>query len=79
MHMNEIASRMRAQLTVIEQIYDIKIQNKDEIIRLAVENINDPRRVLALCTSLNTWAANNCIKGDIVMPLEVVISAIENL
>ncbi len=50
MNMTEIESKIQAQLTVIEQIYDIEIQNRDEIISLAAENIDDPRQVLMICT-----------------------------
>lgn len=75
--MNEIEGRMQAQLMVIEQIYDIKIQNKDELIRLAAENIDDPQWVLKVCTSLNTWIANNNAKGEVVISKEVVLSLME--
>ncbi len=79
MNMTEIESKIQAQLTVIEQIYDIEIQNRDEIISLAAENIDDPGQVLMICTSLNIWIANNNMRGMVVIPQAVVLSLIERL
>ncbi len=79
MHMNEIEGRVNAQLTVIEQVYDIKIQNREEIISLTAENIDDPRQVLMVCTMLNTWIANNNMQGTVVIPQSLVLSLIERM
>lgn len=77
--MNEIEGRVNAQLTVIEQVYDIKIQNREEIISLTAENIDDPRQVLMVCTMLNTWIANNNMQGTVVIPRSLVLSLIERM
>lgn len=79
MHMSEIESRIQAQLTVIEQVYSIKIQNKDEIIRLISDRIDNPKQVLMICTSLNTWIANSNKQGNIVIPQGVILSILERL
>ena len=79
MHMSEIESRMRAQLAVIEQVYSIEIQNKGEIIRLTSDSIDNPKQVLMICTSLNMWIANNNKQGTIVIPQEIILSAMERL
>lgn len=77
--MSEIERRMRAQLMIIEQVYDIEIQNLDEIISLTADKIDDVRQVLMICTSLNTWIANNNLQGAVSVPRAVVLSLIERL
>jgi hypothetical protein len=77
--MNEIERRMHAQLTIIEEVYAIKIQNRDEVVSLAGEKIDNPRQVLMICTLLNTWIANNNMRGTVVIPKAVVSSLIERL
>ncbi len=77
--MDEVERRMLAQLAVIEQVYGIKIQNRDDIILIASEKIDNPRQVLMICTSLKTWVAKNDKHGTVMIPEEVILSMIEGL
>ena len=77
--MDEIKERAEMQLRVIEQSYSIKIQNKVDITRIIADKISDKRQVLRVCTSLNYWVATNKIKGNVVIPLDVVIMILEKI
>ena len=70
--MNEIIEQAKAQLMMIEQIYDLKIINRDEVADLISSNVDNNRQVLTICSSLNSWILLNKKKGDIVIPQEVL-------
>jgi hypothetical protein len=70
--MDEIFEQANAQLMMIEQIYDLKIINRDEVARLIASNVDNNRQVLTICSSLNSWILLNKKKGDIVIPQEVL-------
>ncbi len=70
--MDKIAEQAKAQLMMIEQIYDIKIINRDEVVDLIASNIDNNRQVLTICSSLNSWILLNKKKGDVVIPYEVL-------
>jgi hypothetical protein len=72
--MTELGSLAKAQLMAIEQIYGIKIENRDQIAQLIGEKAGDKRQVLTICTSLNSWVATNgqkvvAIPQDVLEPL----------
>jgi hypothetical protein len=69
--MTELGSLAKAQLMAIEQIYGIKIENRDQIAQLIGEKAGDKRQVLTICTSLNSWVAANGGKA-VVIPQEVL-------
>lgn len=70
--MNEIAEQAKAQLMMIEQIYDMKIINRDELADLISSNVDNNRQVLTICSSLNSWILLNKKKGDVVIPEDVL-------
>jgi hypothetical protein len=70
--MDEIVEQAKAQLMMIEQIYDLKIINRDEVAGLIASNVDNNRQVLTICSSLNSWILLNKKKGDIVIPQEVL-------
>jgi len=70
--MDEIGEQAKAQLMMIEQIYDLKIINRDEVAGLIASNVDNNRQVLTICSSLNSWILLNKKKGDIVIPEEVL-------
>jgi hypothetical protein len=73
--MDEIWERAMAQLGIIEHVYSIEIQNKEEIARLIAKHVTDKRQVLAICTSLNSWIAGNNVEGKVAIPLDAVFPA----
>ena len=75
--MNEIEEQARAQLMMIEQVYALKITNRDEVARLIAERVDNDRQVLTICTSLNSWVLLNKKKGNVVIPHEVLIRLFE--
>ncbi|MBU3967253.1 MAG: hypothetical protein KKG76_07775 [Euryarchaeota archaeon] len=70
--MDEIGEQVKAQLMMIEKIYDLKIINRDEIAGLIASNVDNNRQVLTICSSLNSWILLNKKKGNVVIPQEVL-------
>ena len=70
--MDEIVEQAKAQLMMIEKIYDLKIINRDEVAGLIASNVDNNRQVLTICSSLNSWILLNKKKGDVVIPQEVL-------
>jgi len=76
--MDKIVKQAKAQLMMIEQIYDMKIINSDEVPGLIASNVDNNRQVLTICSSLNSWILLNKKKGDVVIPHEVLSRLFEN-
>ena len=70
--MNEIVEQAKAQMLMIEQIYGLKIINRDEVAGLIAANVDNERQILTICSSLNSWIHLNKKKGDVVIPREVL-------
>jgi hypothetical protein len=70
--MDEIVEQAKAQMMMIEQIYGLKIKNRDEIAGLIAANVDNERQVLTICSSLSSWILLNKKKGDVVIPREVL-------
>ncbi len=70
--MDEIGKQAKAQLMMIEQIYNLKIINRDEVAGLIASNVDNNRQVLTICSSLNSWILLNKKKGDAVISQEVL-------
>jgi hypothetical protein len=70
--MYEIAEQAKAQLMMVEHIYDLKIINRDEVAGLIAANVDNNRQVLTICSSLNSWILLNKKKGNVVIPEEVL-------
>ncbi len=75
--MDEIEEQSKAQLMMIEQIYGLKIINRDEVAGLIAANVDNDRQVLTICSSLNSWILLNKKKGDVVIPRDVVLRLLE--
>ena len=61
--MTELEAQAQSQLIAIEQIYGIRIENRDHIGRQIGEKAADRRQVLTICTALNSWVMdkNQCL------------------
>jgi len=70
--MDEIVEQAKAQMMMIEQIYGLKIINRDELAGLIAANVDNERQVLTICSSLSSWILLNKKKGDVVIPQEVL-------
>ncbi len=70
--MNEIVEQAKAQMMMMEQIYGLKIINRDEAAGLIAANVDNERQVLTICSSLSSWILLNKKKGDVVIPREVL-------
>jgi hypothetical protein len=75
--MDELKQRAETQLGIIESAYSIKILNKGEIVSLIAGKLKDKRQILMVCTSLNSWIASNDIRGEAVIPINIVLSYID--
>ena len=70
--MGELEELARTQLIMIEQIYSLKITNRNEIARTIASKVDNDRQVLAICSSLNSWVMLNRKKGIVAIPGEVL-------
>ena len=77
--MDEIGEQAKAQLMMIEKIYDLKIINRDEIAGLIALNVDNNGQVLTICSSLNSWILLNKKKGDVVIPEDVLSRLFETI
>ena len=75
--MDELAQRADMQLNVIETAYSIRIQNKEEIVSLLSKRLEDKRQIFLVCTSISSWIAGSNIRGDTVVPINIVLQLIE--
>ncbi|HSD58101.1 MAG TPA: hypothetical protein VLB04_07945 [Methanotrichaceae archaeon] len=75
--MDKTMERASAELTTIEIIHDVKFKNKDEIARMIAEGIGDERRALLVCTAINLWVVGNEIKGETVIPENLVADVLK--
>jgi hypothetical protein len=75
--MDELAQRAEMQLNVIETAYSIKIQNKEEIVKLLSKRLQDKRQIFLVCTSISSWIAGSNNRGDAVVPINMVMQLIE--
>jgi hypothetical protein len=75
--MDELAQRAEMQLSVIETAYSIRIQNKEEIVSLLSKKLQDKRQILLVCTSISSYIAGSNIRGDAVVPINIVLQLIE--
>lgn len=75
--MDEIIEQAKAQLMMIEQIYGLKIINRDEVAGLIAANVDSNRQVLTICSSLNSWILLNKKKEDVVIPRDVLLRLFE--
>jgi hypothetical protein len=70
--MQDQEERARSQLMAIELAYGIKIKNRDEAARIIADRVEDPRQVLSICTSLNSWVAVNGYQGEVAIPSKLL-------
>ncbi len=70
--MDEIVGQAKAQMMMIEQIYGLKIINRDEVAELIAANVDNGRQVLTICSSLNSWILLNKKKWNLIIPREVL-------
>lgn len=75
--MDELTQRANMQLNVIETAYSIRIQNKEEIVSLLSKKLEDKRQIFLVCTSISSWIAGSNIRGDTVVPINIVLQLIE--
>ena len=75
--MKEIVEQAKAQLMMIEQIYGLKIINRDDMAGLIAANVDNDRQVLTICSLLNSWILLNKKKGEVVIPLDVLLRLFE--
>lgn len=75
--MNEIEERAKAQLMMIEQVYSLKLANRDEVARLIASMVDNDRQVLSICSSLNSWVMLNRKSGNVVIPHEMLMRLFE--
>ena len=73
MNQAQAKARARALLDVIENMYEIRITNLEQVIEAITEKTLDEQRILTISTSLNSWVAMNPMDTrEVEIPVEVV-------
>ena len=73
MNQEQAKARARALLDVIENMYEIRITNSEQVIEAITKKTLDEQRILTISTSLNSWVAMNPMDtGEVEIPVEVV-------
>ena len=67
-----IEERLISHLTTIETVYNITINNKEEVAKWIADSISDEKNALTIATSLNTWVMMKNTGGSITIPISVV-------
>jgi hypothetical protein len=67
-----IEERLISHLTTIETVYNITINNKEEVAKWIAGSISDEKNALTIATSLNTWVMMSNTGGSITIPISVV-------
>ncbi|MCD4843687.1 MAG: hypothetical protein K8R25_04270 [Methanosarcinales archaeon] len=67
-----IEERLISHLTIIETVYSVTINNKEEVAKLIADSTSDEKNALAIATSLNTWVMMNSTGGSITIPISAV-------
>jgi len=67
-----IEERLISHLTTIETVYNITINNKEEVAKWIADSISDEKNALTIATSLNTWVMMNNTGGSITIPMGTV-------
>ena len=70
--MDEIEAMAKAHLSAIEIVNEVKLINKNEIVRLIAQGAKETKQVFLICTSINLWVARNKIQGEFQMPIGVL-------
>jgi len=73
MNQEQAKDRARALLGVIENMYEIRITNLEQVIEAITEKTLDEQKILTISTALNSWVAVNPLDtGEVEIPMEVV-------
>lgn len=61
------------ELDLIEEVHQIKIKNKEEIIQAILNKAEKSEYdVLQLCSVINLWIAQNRAADEVEIPIEIV-------
>jgi hypothetical protein len=71
--MGGIEEIVKAELMVIEDVYELRIVNRDEAAALIASKLDSKARALRVCTAINTWISMNKKADAMVIPEEVLM------
>jgi hypothetical protein len=61
------------ELDLIEDVHQIKLKNKEEIIQAILKKDEESEYdVLQLCSVINLWIAKNRASGELEIPIEII-------
>ncbi|MCK5217849.1 MAG: hypothetical protein KAJ93_08670 [Methanosarcinales archaeon] len=69
---NIIEERLISHLTIIETVYSVIINNKEEVAKWIADSTSDEKNALTIATSLNTWVMMNSTGESITIPISTV-------
>ncbi|MDD1719310.1 MAG: hypothetical protein LUQ25_04560 [Methanoregulaceae archaeon] len=62
-----ILRMVSAQLAVIEQVWEVRFQNREDVCRWVAGIVHDEKQVLTVTSALNNWVAVSAITGQVEM------------
>jgi hypothetical protein len=69
---HDFQDQVFSQLRMIEVSHDLTITNLTGIAKIIIENVENDRQALQVCTAINTWIAINEMQGSIAVPEPLV-------
>ncbi|MCJ7445979.1 MAG: hypothetical protein MUO26_15915 [Methanotrichaceae archaeon] len=70
--MKVVEARALMQLSIIETIHEMRICDKNEVAQFIAKSVDNPKEVLFVCVSINSWIACNKLQGNVIIPLNKI-------
>jgi O-acetyl-ADP-ribose deacetylase (regulator of RNase III) len=72
-----IAEGLLAHLLMIESVHDIRIRNREEIVRRIGSFMKNNQQALSAGIQINTWVAVSGVTGEVTVPGDVILRVLE--
>ncbi len=77
--MDDVEETVRAELMVIEGVYELRILNRDEVAGLIASAVENNAQALKVCTAINTWVLINKKGEGVTVPHDVLMGFIRKI
>jgi hypothetical protein len=77
--MDDVEETVRAELMVIEGVYELRILNRDEVAGLIASAVENNAQALKVCTAINTWVLINKKGEGVTIPDDVLMGFIRKI
>ncbi len=77
--MDDVEETVRAELMVIEGVYELRILNRDEVAGLIASAVENNAQALKVCTAINMWVLINKKGEGVTIPDDVLMGFIRKI